>query len=215
MLGPMVTIQRCDTHVLYTLSPKRREYMESSIPSLADLEKAREQAKQKSNDAPPNLVFEITTVDTGETKQAFGHTAHHYITTTKQTPSPELGQEPSQTVEDAWYLDMPDVMTCEPVSHRPRGFIGSTFSTRVGGLIGTGHTLPDIRPEFRYTGPEPQGLVLSSKRTTQSVHVLQTGEKQNAESVLSHEIIEISEVPIDPTLFEVPSDFKKVSQFTK
>jgi hypothetical protein len=98
-LGPIVTIQRCDTRVMYILAPERREYMETPMPSTDETEKAGNE--QKWGDGPPNLIIEATTVDTGETKSAFGHTAHRYITTTKQTPSPELGHEPSQIVEDA------------------------------------------------------------------------------------------------------------------
>lgn len=210
VLGPMVTIQRCDTQVVYTLLPQKREYLESHMPSPDEVEKAKKEAQQKRGDGPPNLIIETTTADTGEAKEAFGYTAHHYITTTNEKPSPELSEGPSQIVEDAWYLDMPDVLTCGPASHRPSGLI----STRIGGLTGDPRTLQQVRPEFRYSGPEPQGLVLSSKRTTRSVRVLQTGERQNTEFTSSHEIVEMSEVPIDPALFEVPPGFTKVTQLT-
>jgi hypothetical protein len=214
MRVPVVTIQRCDKRVLYTPAPEQREYTETALPSPEEREKADKEVQQKWGDGPPNLIIEETTVDTGETKQAFGHTAHRYITTTKQLPSAELQQEPSQTVEDTWYLDMPDVMNCEPVSHRPRGLIGATVSTRVGGLVGDPRTLQNVRPEFRYSGPEPRGLVLSSTRRTQSTEVRQTGERQNTEFITAHEIVEISEVPISPALFEVPSGFTEVTHFT-
>jgi hypothetical protein len=195
----LVVIQRCDTHVIYTLDSAKREYTESPLPLPASKE-----PEQKSNEGPPNLVIDTRTVDSGETKSAFGHTAHHYITTTKQTPSPELDEQPAESVVDAWYLGVPDVMTCEPVSPRPRGV--------VSGFIGNARVIPRIRPEFRYSGPEPQGLVLSEKASTRSVHVLATGEKQNTELANSREIVEMSEVPIDAGLFEVPSGFTRVKR---
>ena len=134
----LVVIQRCDTHVIYTLDSAKREYTESPLPFPASKE-----TEQKSNEGPPNLVIDTITVDTGETKSAFGHTAHHYITTTKQTPSPELDEQPAESVVDAWYLDVPDVMTCEPVSPRPHGL--------VGGFIGDARVIQKTRREFRYS----------------------------------------------------------------
>ena len=201
----LVVIQRCDIHVIYTLDSAKHEYTESPLPST--------ETEQKSNEGPPNLVIDTRTVDTGETKSAFGHTAHHYITTTKQTPSPELDEQPTERVVDAWYLDIPDVMMCEPASQRPRGV--------VGGFIGDARVIQKtrrefrysgLRPEFRYSGPEPKGLVLSEKAITRSVHVLATGEKQNTELANSREIVEMSEVPIDSGLFEVPPGFTKVAR---
>jgi hypothetical protein len=199
----MVIIQRCDIHVMYVLNPTKREYTESLLPSPEQQSKAAEDAEQKRADNQPNLSIETRTVNTGETKAAFGHTARHYITTTKQTPSPELGQQPSETVVDAWYLDFPDVRTCQPVSLRSRG------------LIGDPTTIEKVRPELRYSGPEPQGLVFSEKRTSHSVHVLATGEKRDLERTSSYEIVEMSEVPIDPALFEVPPGFTKVEKITQ
>jgi hypothetical protein len=199
----MVIIQRCDLHVMYVLNPTKREYTESLLPSPELHSKASEDAEQKRADNQSNLSIETRTVDTGETKTAFGHTARHYITTTKQTSSPELGQQPSETVVDAWYLDFPDVRTCQPVSLRSRG------------LIGDPTLLEKVRPELKYSGPEPQGLVLSEKRTSHSVHVLPTGEKRDVDLSSSHEIVEMSEVPIDSALFEVPPGFTKVEKITQ
>lgn len=202
----MILIQRCDTRVIYSLNPEKREYTETRLPSPEEREKARREAERKWSKGRPNLVIEYTTVDTGETKPAFGHIARHYITTIKETPAPELGQQPSEIVKDTWYLDIPDGTTCEPGSHRPRGLI-------VGSVGGA--TIQNIRPDFKFVGPEPQGMIVSEKTTTRSVHVFQTGEKQNTVVTTSREIVEISDEAIDPALFEVPAGFTKVKQFTQ
>ncbi len=202
----MILIQRCDTRVVYSLNPDKREYTETQLPSPEEREKARREAERKWSEGRPNLIIEYTTVDTGETKQAFGHTARHYITTIKETPAAELGQQPSEIVKDAWYLDIPDVTTCESVSHRPRGLIVGS----VGGV-----TIQNIRPDFKFAGPEPQGMIVSEKTTTRSVHVFQTGEKYHTEVTTSREILDISNEAIDPALFEVPAGFTKVKQFTQ
>lgn len=202
----MVMIQRCDTHMLYTLDPAKREYTESPLPSPNDASPTITSSAKK-DEGSPNLVIDTRTVDTGETKSAFGHSARHYVTTTTMTPSPELNQEPSETVVDAWYLDIPDVRTCESVSPRPHGLIA--------GFIGSERSMPSVRPEFKYSGPEPQGLVLSETRTTNWIHVLATGEQQKNVQVISSQTVEMVEVPVDPTLFEVPPGFKKVERISR
>ncbi|HWY70248.1 MAG TPA: hypothetical protein VNX88_16385 [Terriglobales bacterium] len=202
-----VIIQRCSDHVMYRLDLKSREYSELPLP--AELPKETKEIKNRT-EGPPNLAIETTVRDTGETKSAFGHTARHYITTTKQTASPELGIEPNETVEDAWYLDIPDPRTCGPRPHGRTGLVG------VGGGVGIGRggpgALEKIRPEFKHSGPDPQGLMLSSKRTNKAIQILQTGERQEQEFTTSTEIVEMSEERVDPALFEVPPGFKKVSQ---
>ena len=110
--------------------------------------------------AKPNVIFDMTTVDTGETKKVFGHTARHFITTTKQTGAPEMQSDPTETVEDVWYLDVPDVTQCDRNSHRPGGVLaaGGGITSRTGSRV----ALPAPVPEFHFHGPDPVGLTLSS-----------------------------------------------------
>jgi hypothetical protein len=207
-------IQRCDTRVLYTIDLANREYREAPIP-LPDAQSAYSTGSdRKSNNGPPNLIIDTTTVDTGETKTAFGHAAHRYITTTKMMPSVELGEQPSEKVVDAWYLDIPDVMTCEAGSHRPTGLIGGKVGVGPNGLVGDTSLIEKVRPEFRYSGPDPKGMVLSQKMSTRSVHVFVTGQKEDTELANLSEIVEMSEVSADPALFEVPAGFTKVEKFS-
>jgi hypothetical protein len=201
-IGPLVTIQDCDTHELYTLSPGKREFAKSKAAPFANAKPTTGQEASSGSNETPNLVFDSTTVDTGETKIAFGHVAHRFITTTKVIASPELGMDASDTVEDAWYLDIPDTATCNRTTTSGHGWIGSGISlSRV-----------KVIPEFRHVGPEPRGLVLSSKRTQTSTHLLQTGVQQILQSTSSHEITEITEGAIDSALFEVPPDYQQVPQ---
>lgn len=200
----MAVIQRCADHVMYRLDLKSHEYTE--YPLAQDPNEKKDVPNRA--EGAPNLIIEITVRDTGETKAAFGHTARHYVITTKQTPSPELGMEPGETVEDTWYLDVPDPRTCTPRPHRGGGF--------VGGAVGIGRGGPaefeKIRPEFKYSGPDPQGLMISSKKSNKAIEISRSGERRETQYILSNEIVEMSEEPVDPSLFEIPSGFKKVSQ---
>jgi hypothetical protein len=203
----MIVIQRCDDRVLYTLNPDKHEYTETQLTSRENEARARQETQRKWSKCPPNLIIDTKAIDTGETKSAFGHTARHYITTIKEIPAPELSQEATEIVKDAWYLDVPDVTTCEPASLR----FGGLIMAQVGGK----NAIEEIRPEFRYSGPDLRGLILSEKTTTRSVQVFQTGEKHDIETITSQEIVEMSDQAIDPAIFEVPAGFTRVKQLTQ
>jgi hypothetical protein len=202
----IVTIERCDEHVAYALNPETREYMELPLPVASG-------SSAQANTASAKVIFDLTTVDTGETKKVFGHTARHYITTTKQTAAPESGLPPSETVEDAWYLDIADVMQCNSGSHRPHGVIGGGITSSAGGTR-TPNPVSLPTPEFRYHGADPAGLTLSSKKVTRTTQHYVYGEAYETSSTQISEIVELKEVPVDPSLFQLPAGFKKVEKFT-
>lgn len=190
-------IERCAEHVTYNLNLDTQEYTELPQPAAATENKAS---------GAPNVIFDITTVDTGETKQAFGHTAHHFVTTTHTTQTAEMGGGREDIVEDAWYLDLPDALLCTS-SHRSHGVIGAAIRTDKG-------SAPEIRPEFRYQGPDPQGLAILTKRTFRRTEKYVTGEAHGVVSTFTTEITDLKEQAVDPAIFEVPKGFTKVANFT-
>ena len=159
------------------------------------------------NTASPRIIFDITTVDTGETRKAFGHTARHFITTTKQTATPGLDSPPSETVEDVWYPDLPDVMQCNSGSHRPHGMIGGGITSTIGERGKKPGPLPI--PEFRYHGPDPTGLALSSKKLTRTTRHYVYGEAYETSSTQTSEIVELKEASIDPSLSRYLRDSRR------
>lgn len=200
-----VTIQRCDTHKFYTLDVERREYVETSLPSGKS---ASSKSTEQKTGSSPNLLIDTTTHDTGETKPAFGHLAHHYIIRTKETPSAEFNVEPSERVVDAWYLDVPDVMTCEAVLPWRENFLFSGLVRRELFV----QMMSRVRPEFKFSGTEPRGLLLSATATSNWIEMLATGEQQKNVLYEWRKIVEMSEESIDPTLFEVPIGYTKVEK---
>lgn len=208
----LITIQRCADHVAYALNPDTREYMELPLPSAPPSESAPAETNAAKTTAP-NVTFDITTVDTGETKKVFGHTARHYVTTTKQPSAPELRSDSSETVDDVWYLDIPDVMQCNRASHRPHGIIGAG----VGAGVRRDATPQPPRPipEFRFHGPDPAGLTLSSQSTTRETRHYVYGEAYEVSTTRTSQIVQLEETRIDPALFEVPKNFTKVVNFTR
>lgn len=198
-------IARCAEHVDYDVNLDTHEFIESPTAT-------RKHEDKPARTGAANVIFDVTTVDTGETKKLFGHTAHHYVTTTKQTESAELGGKPSETTEDVWLLDIPDALMCPPGRHRLRGVIGGVVGT--GGGSGGSSQIPQIRPEFRYHGPDPQGLAAFTKRTTVSHEKYVYGEAYNVTSTFTTEILDLKEEQVNPALFEVPKGFIKVKNFT-
>ena len=190
-------IERCAEHVTYNLNLDTQEYTELPQPVAAS---------EKNTNGAPNVIFDTTTVDTGETRQAFGHTAHRYVTTTHTTQAAELGGGGEEIVEDVWYLDLPDALMCTS-SHRKHGVIGATIRNDRG-------TTPEIRPEFRYQGPDPQGLALLTKHTSRQTEKYVTGESHHVVSTFTTEIVDLKEQRIDASMFSVPKGFTKVANFT-
>lgn len=191
-------IERCAEHVTYNVNFDTKEYTELPQPVAAS---------EKKTTAAPNVIFDVTTVDTGETRQAFGHTAHHYVTTTHTTQTAELGGGGEEIVEDVWYLDLPDAMMCTS-SHRSHGVIGAVVRTEKG-------SAPVIRPEFRYHGPDPQGLALLTKRTSRRIETYITGKQHEVVSSFTTEITDLKQQKIDASMFQVPNGFTKVANFTR
>lgn len=86
-----VSITRCDVSRIYALDLRSREYSEFLFPTPEEIARQQKQRHERAvSEGEPNYIFEVKITDTGETKQAFGHTARHYIKTTKTIPGPSF-----------------------------------------------------------------------------------------------------------------------------
>src|SRR5207248_9138136 len=90
-LGPrLATIIRCDLGKMFDLNLDSSQYVSAPYPPKP-LTKQQPHAEGLDRQVvswseKPMLRIETTTVDTGQRKQLFGHTARHVITTRKQIP---------------------------------------------------------------------------------------------------------------------------------
>jgi hypothetical protein len=152
---------------------------------------------------PTGKTYVINTdvVDTGERKEMFGHVARHLVTKEKQIGGPEncYGGN-AETEIDGWYIDY-DVM---PVSQRPKPGISAHLVAH-SAKIGSIHCSDKI--ETHRTGPQT-GFPLKETSTWPS-EGLQAGDTPRFST---REVVEFVEAPLDPALFEVPPDFKKVKE---
>ena len=201
-----VTITRCDLGQSFELNLDDREYTSMSLPKFSSKEELQARAAKRPNPTAlpqPNLLIETTTLDSGEHKQMFGYTARHVITTRKQIPLEGSRQEPTETVTDGWYIDLDTSVSCDP--QRQSGVaVGFTL------IGGTGGEFPI--PAFKTIGKPESGFALATKTTFRSTYTLPDGSKQESSSITETQVTELSARTIAAALFEVPPDFRQVSQ---
>ena len=205
--GPRIaSIERCDLGEAIELNLDQREYDARPYPPkpLAKEELAK-WGLRPAEVAPPSaapLRIEITTVDTGERKDFFGHAARHIVTTRKETPLEGSHSEAQESVTDGWYIDLDTRISCDfkwPANKK--GFARLTI----------GNAAPE-RTEFVQTGDAELGFPVEWKATSKSEFTLPDGTKKETTSKNDMRIVEFVEGPLDPALFEAPAGFKKVAQ---
>ena len=201
----VVVISHCDTLVGYELDLDYHEYREFQMPkypSQKEVEKVVRETKSHKRSK---------TIDTSETREFHGLIARHLITTVKIEGNAMSVEE---TV-DGWYLDMPPP-GCAPEYVR-RGY-GHEPAEPVGGRVFLGEprtmifSLTDARilvmPMHR--GILPDGYPIQEKAVSRS-HGVGSGQ----EALIERQIIDLSEAPLDPSLFEIPAGFTKVKELYK
>jgi hypothetical protein len=203
--GPLLaSITRRDLGQTFELNLEDREYVVFPYPpqSRKKIELATRDdpsVSRKIDSAAPTVRIETTTVDTGERKELFGRLARHVITTWKQTLRTGLHAEPQETVTDGWYIDLDTSNTCDL---RWTGDRGSHAHLRPG--------LALEKYEFVDKGNAETGLPV--ERKIRSLRTLKTSNGTKTEIAFTSElkITEITEGRLDPALFEIPPNFRKV-----
>jgi hypothetical protein len=172
---------QCDQRVQISLNLANKTYM--SMP--LDFEERAKQFPAK----PPEMSggeLTITTdaVDTGERCKVGSYEARHIKTTVTAEPGPGAVGKASRTVIDGWYIDIPG-MNCHDGSEQGLG----------GSVLWNGRS---DRIIYKQLGIARRGLAIEQTSTrTEADHSF----------VSKTELIEISEAPLDQTLFEVPAGF--------
>ncbi len=181
-------IANCETKTGFLIDPNAHKYRNYNLPRFAT-EAQRDEYLQKTGKTA--IQVESKTVDTGERRVFFGHSARHLITTTKRAD--ENGQGGEEIV-DGWYIDheLPD-RNCAPdfVRSEPYYVIGAALVD-----------YPDIA-QFHHTGPLPTGLMVISKFTDK--HAVTKDGKQGRTITIEKTVEELSDSPLSPSLFELPT----------
>jgi hypothetical protein len=212
--GPMILVQgprtasivRCDLGQMFILNLDRRTYSSTPYPRVPSEAERRAYAERVSKEPArkPTVTVEISTVDTGERKEIFGHTARHIVTTRRESPLEGSIQPPKEYVTDGWYIDLDTSLSCDP--ERPAGSFSYAFlTTSVNGRFA------DV-PDLKLVGKPENGFALSTTMTSRLTYVRGDGTKQADVSVNATEVVGLSMVPLYPALFEIPAGFTRVDQ---
>ena len=144
------------------------------------------------------------TVDTGERKELFGHTARRVVTTRQVIPLAGAKRGADTTVTDGWYIDLDTHLSCEP---RWR-------SARSGHIFATGHKQGEEEdvPTFKDVGEAERGFAVVSKGTLSGTITSPDGSTLQHVSTWETQVTELSTAAIAPALFEIPSAFRLVER---
>jgi hypothetical protein len=179
----------------YPPKPLTQAEIEARGLSKADMSQSRE----------PTLRIETTTLDTGERKEFFGHTARHVIITRKQIPLERSHSEPQETVTDGWYIDLDPQVSCDWRLSKGK---------RAHGYVVAGKQ-PAEKPEFVDIGESETGFPVQSVMVSKGTYTLPDGTNKQTNSKTETLVTQLELGSLDPGLFEIPPRFKHVRQIER
>jgi hypothetical protein len=175
-------IYQCDQGTRIFFEESSKTY--NSVP--ADPMQMRETARAVPEIPQSGGEVTVTTdsVDTGERRPVGSYQARHVKTTITVEPGPDAVSHKTTTEVDGWYLDLPGAY-CQDNSTRRMGWSTAWPGRR-------------DRVLFKQIGRAPRGFAVEETITkSEDGRVL----------VNKIELLEISEKPLDESLFEVPADY--------
>lgn len=217
-LGPhLAAITRCDLGQTFELNLDSSQYVSAPYPPKP-LTKAQIKAEGLDRQRiiwseKPLVRIEIKTVDTGERKQLFGSTARHVVTTRTQIPLEGSHSQPAETIEDGWYIDLDQQISCDPDYMRKSRAYGSEFS--LVAPVSRVAPQPIEKPEFVKVGEPETGFALEEVVTSDDAYKSADGTTKQARSQSEMVVTELQQGPLDPALFEVPHGFKHVKEIER
>jgi hypothetical protein len=187
---PAVWITQCDEHRTLLLNQGARLY--AYIPVARDLEyyKTATRGKPVAMEEPggPEVPITIDAVDTGERRQMASLTARHVVTTTKTGPGGDYSDVETR-VQDGWYVDLPPG---DCVDWGGPNVTMTAMLTLAGGAR---------QPRFHITHLRTARRGFPLIETDRSVTAGRT-------VTSTTEVVEVSDRPIDPALFDVPAGYR-------
>lgn len=146
------------------------------------------------------LTGTTTVIDTGERREMFGFTARHLKTVTVWEANPKTCDSPGMIAKtDGWYTDLFYGIDC---SADLSGSINQTYLSGIGKCFSEYAIKRRYWLEHKRIGPVSLGYPLVESRTNYN-------DKGEAE-VVTEEVLDLSTVTLDASLFEVPEGFAKV-----
>ena len=195
MGGMMVSLTQCDLRRSIQMNPNAKTYMVSPFANATQTATKPATATTDKNgvvQAGGTITATITTKDTGERKQMFGFTARHLIITMEYKSSPDACSKMNSKMQtDGWYIDAEFVLDCD------YGYSAGGYSAnRNGGC--------QDKYEMKTVGSAKRGYPVYEKTT-----MFDEGGKETYSMV--SEVVELSKATLEASLFDVPADYREVS----
>jgi len=185
-LKTTVIITQCDQGSYFILNDQRKTYLTNPVDQMAGKDSRKLLAR---SDDTVDVVVTTDSIDTGERRRVGSYEARRVKTTTTIEGNEEAGVLANKIETDGWYIDLPG-WNCRDDSGRGQGMI----------MAGTGRRMPHY--VFRQLGTARRGFPIDETTVT-----TQAG----SSTTNRNELLEISEGPLDPALFEVPADYTRVT----
>jgi hypothetical protein len=182
-----VLIHQCDEKRGFNLNERDKIYASFQIEDWSErLKKARPVRLNQMSGA--EVTVTIDSIDTGERRQFEHYTARHVKVKTRFEPSPGASTPASVEETDGWYIDLPGLGCQEQASN--------------GVGIGTVGSAQD-RLQIKWLGKALRGYPIeeTSLRT-----------EAGSKTISKVELLEISEAPLNPSLFELPAGYRLALQ---
>ena len=208
--GPqLASIVRCDLGQMFELNLDTGEYAAARYPpqplSKAQAEAAGLKTPQFVASDKPTLRIETTTLDTGERKDFFGHTARHVLVTRRQIPLAGSKSNAQEMVMDGWHIDLDTSISCEQKS---------LSGKRAHAFLAVGNA-PIERMEFVDKGEPESGFAIERKITTKETVTLFDGTKSERTFVNQMCVTQLVEGRLDPAVFAIPTGFRQVEHIDR
>jgi hypothetical protein len=179
------TIVQCDQQRSVQLNPEAKIYSVSVLNDWSEQFKGRRPLPEGQG-ADVTTTFDA--VDTGERRRLGRYVARRVQTTVTVEPSPGANTPASTRETDGWYIDLP-------------GFGCSDAETTAYLIVGEGVGPGGHRDRHHY---KTKGAARRGYAIEETNRFRQRGET-NVDRV---ELIELSEHPLDLSLFDIPHDYR-------
>jgi hypothetical protein len=208
--GPqLASIVRCDLGQMFELNLDSGEYAAAPYPpqplSKTQTEALGLKTPQFMASDKPTLRIETSTLDTGDRRDFFGHTARHVITTRSQIPLEGSTSNAQEMVTDGWYIDLDTSISCD--RKRLSGKPAHAF-------LAVGNA-PIEKMEFVDKGEPESGFAIEWKITTKEAITLSDGTRKDRTFVHEMCVTQLFEGPLDPALFTIPIGFRQVEHIDR
>jgi hypothetical protein len=186
-----VLIRQCDEKRVFNLNERDKIYASSEIEDWSErLKKARPASLTQTSGAEVRVT--IDSIDTGERRQFEHYAARHVRVKIRFEPGPGASTPASLEETDGWYIDLPG-FGCQEQASSGFGF------TRLSASTGNRYD----RFQIKWLGKAPRGYPIEETSLITEV---------GNNSISKVELMEISEAPLNPSIFELPAGYRRALQ---